>query len=58
MSQKTNKTLHNLRYVTGCALIGSVLTGVFFAWIPAPFDLRVVSASIGALVGAMTLFHA
>jgi len=58
MSRKSAPTLHKLRFVTGCALIGSVLTGAFFAWVPVPFDLRVVGAGIGALAGAFAVFHA
>ncbi len=45
-------TIHKLRFVVGCALVGSVLTGVFLGWVPVPFDLRIVGASIGAFVGA------
>ena len=51
------KTMHNLRIVAGGALIGSVLTGVFFGWVPSPFDLRVVGAGLGAIASAATLLR-
>ena len=46
-----NVTLHKLKVVAGCALIGSVLTGTFFGWIAFPFDLHIIGASVGAAVG-------
>lgn len=58
MSQRSAKTLHKLRFVTGCALIGSVLTGAFLAWVPVPFDVRVVGVTVGAIAGAFAVFHA
>lgn len=51
------KTMHNMRIIAGGALIGSVLTGVFFGWVPSPFDLRVVGAGLGALASAATLLR-
>lgn len=50
---KNLATIHKLKFIVGFALIGSVLTGTFFGWLALPFDLHVVGASIGAVVGAV-----
>lgn len=52
-STRGTKQVHQLRFVVGCALIGSVVTGALLGWIPAPFDLRIVGAGVGALAGAV-----
>jgi hypothetical protein len=56
-SSQKNQTLRKMRTVTGFALVGSVLTGAFLGWIPTPFDLRLVGASLGALAGIVTAFR-
>jgi hypothetical protein len=48
---KNIQTIHQLRTITGYALIGSVLTGALLGWIPSPFDLRIIGVTIGALAG-------
>jgi hypothetical protein len=52
-----NPMLHKLRLVAGCALIGSVVTGVFFGWHDFSIDPRTVGASLGAAAGALKVFH-
>jgi hypothetical protein len=52
-----NPMLHKLRLVAGCALIGSVIAGVFFGWHDFSFDPRAVGASLGAAAGAVKVFH-
>ena len=54
---KNTVTFHKARLVVGCALIGSVLTGVVFGWFDTSFDPRVIGAGIGALAGAVKVFH-
>ena len=54
---KTPVTFHRLRLIAGCALIGSVMAGVFFGWIDAPVDPRAFGAGIGAVAGAIKVFH-
>ena len=51
------RTMHKVRIIAGCALIGSVLTGVFLGWAPFSFDIRVVGAGVGALAGLFTASH-
>lgn len=48
-----NTNIHKLRVIAGYALIGSVLTGTLLGWVPMPFDLRIVGASVGAVAGAV-----
>lgn len=48
---KGDKQIHQLRFVVGCALIGSVVAGSIFGWIPVPFDIRLLGASIGVAAG-------
>lgn len=48
---KGDKKLHQLKFVVGCTLIGSVVTGAFFGWVPTEFDIRIVGAGLGALAG-------
>ena len=50
-TQKGNKQIHQVKFVVGCMLIGSVVAGAFFGWIGAPFDVRLIGASIGATAG-------
>lgn len=45
-------TVRKLKIIVGCALVGSVLTGTFLGWVVLPFDLHIVGATVGALVGA------
>ncbi|MFZ6773067.1 hypothetical protein ACO0LB_10175 [Undibacterium sp. SXout7W] len=49
-----NTNIHKLRVIVGYALIGSVLTGALLSWIPIPFDLRIIGASVGALAGTVS----
>lgn len=47
--------LKRLRYITGCALIGSVSAGALFGWFNFPFDPHIVGIAIGSLVGVLSL---
>lgn len=49
--------IHKLRLIAGCALIGSVVTGVLFGWFDLSFDPRSIGAGAGALAGALKVFH-
>jgi hypothetical protein len=49
-------TLGWLRIATGGALVGSVLTGVFFGHLPLSFDPRALGALAGVIVYLM-LYH-
>lgn len=53
----TNETLHKVRLVAGCALIGSVVTGVCLGWFDWSFDPRAIGAGIGATAGALKVMH-
>ncbi|PRC92637.1 hypothetical protein [Solimicrobium silvestre] len=48
-----NNTIHKLKIIAAGALIGSVLTGTFLGWVALPFDLHVIGAAIGGVVGAV-----
>jgi uncharacterized membrane protein len=50
-NKKGNKQIHQVKFVVGCMLIGSVIAGAFFGWIGTPFDVRIIGASIGATAG-------
>ena len=50
-------TLHKVRLIAGCALIGSVLTGVAFGWLDLSFDPRAIGAGVGALAGTLKAIH-
>jgi hypothetical protein len=50
-------TLRKLRLVAGGALIGSVIAGVFLGWIDMSLDPRLVGAGVGAVAGAVKVFH-
>lgn len=50
-------TFQTVKLVAGCALIGSVLTGVIFGWIDTSFDPRVIGAGVGAATGAAKAWH-
>jgi hypothetical protein len=52
----TKQNLHKLRTVVGFALVGSVLTGVFFGWMDLSFDPRIIGASVGALLSAVKVY--
>ena len=54
---KNTVTLHKLRLVVGCALIGSVVAGAFFGWLNTPFDPRAVGISVGIIAGTVKAFH-
>ncbi|MDN4052887.1 hypothetical protein QPK32_07345 [Massilia sp. YIM B02763] len=49
---KGDTQLHKAKFIVGCALIGTVVAGAFFGWIPMDFDVRIVGAGIGAAAGA------
>lgn len=49
--------LHKVRLVAGCALVGSVVTGVCFGWIDMSFDPRTIGASVGAIAGLVKVLH-
>lgn len=57
MSAESNPTLHKMRWVAGCALIGSVLAGVLFGWADLSFDPRAIGAGAGAITGTLKLLH-
>jgi hypothetical protein len=57
MSARTQLTIRKLRLVAGCALIGSVVTGVTLGWYDFSFDPRTVGAGLGALAGLIKVFH-
>lgn len=50
-SHKGSATFRKLRFITGCMLIGSVTAGAFLAWLPLPFDIRLVGIAFGAVAG-------
>jgi hypothetical protein len=49
--KKGNQQVRQLKFVVGCMLIGSVVAGALFFWVPIPFDIRIVGASIGGAAG-------
>lgn len=49
--KKGDKQIHRAKFVVGCALIGTVVTGAFFGWVPASFDVRIIGAGLGAIAG-------
>lgn len=53
--KKLNPVIHKLRVIAGCALVGAVVGGTFFGWIPAMGVLGVheIGAAIGAGLGAL-----
>jgi hypothetical protein len=57
MKPNSNPTLHKVRMVAACALIGSVVTGVAFGWADLSFDPRSIGAGLGALAGALRVLH-
>lgn len=57
MKPNVNPTLHKIRLVAGCALIGSVVTGVVFGWFDLSFDPRTIGASLGAVAGTLKVLH-
>lgn len=53
----TNKNLlSSMRVVTGCALLGAVLSGIFFGWVNLPGDIRSYGAAVGAAAGVAVKF--
>jgi hypothetical protein len=52
----SKQNLHKLRTVLGFALVGSVLTGVFFGWMDLSFDPRIIGASAGALLSVVKVY--
>ncbi|QYF95756.1 hypothetical protein KY495_11710 [Massilia sp. PAMC28688] len=52
--KKLNSTVHKLRFIAGCALIGSVVAGAFFGWVEAPIDMRAVGVAIGTTAGLIS----
>jgi uncharacterized membrane protein len=50
-TQKDGKQLRQAKFIVGCTLIGTVVAGGLFGWIPMPFDVRIIGASIGAVAG-------
>jgi hypothetical protein len=54
------KTIHSLRMVAACSLLGAVVTGIATGWVDSPpFDLRAIGAAIGAMSAiAMQVLHA
>ena len=57
MKSRQNPMIHKLRLVAGFALIGSVAAGVVLGWADLSFDPRAVGASLGAVAGAIKVFH-
>lgn len=57
MSAPTQFTIRKLRLVAGCALIGSVVTGVTLGWCDFSIDPRTFGAGLGALAGLIKVFH-
>ena len=62
MKKRTAKpvksTIHKLRLIVGCTLIGSVVAGAILGWVDAPaVDPRALGAGLGALAGVLTTFH-
>lgn len=56
----TNKNLlSSMRVVAGCALLGAVLSGIFFGWVSLPGDIRSYGAAAGAIAGVVSkMYHA
>ncbi|WP_009523338.1 hypothetical protein [Imbroritus primus] len=52
-----SKVLHKLRIIAGFALLGSVLTGLFFGGLDLSFDPRTLGASAGALLAVVKVLH-
>lgn len=54
---KPMSTIHKMRLVVGCTLVGSVVAGAAFGWFDTPVDPRALGAGLGALAGILTTFH-
>jgi uncharacterized membrane protein len=50
-NKKGDAGIKQLKFVVGCMLIGSVVAGALFGWLGAPFDIRIIGASVGATAG-------
>lgn len=50
-NKKGDMQLHRAKFIVGCTLIGSVIAGALFGWIPMAFDIRLVGASVGLITG-------
>ena len=50
-----NKTLHKLRYITGAALVGSVISGLLLSPINLGFDPHIIGAILAATIASIKL---
>jgi hypothetical protein len=49
--------LRKIRIILGSALVGSVMTGVFFGWMDLSFNPRIIGASLAALVSVVKVYR-
>ena len=49
--KKGDTQIREIKFVVGCTLIGSVVTGALFGWVQIPFDIRLIGAGVGAIAG-------
>jgi len=45
--------ISKLREIAGFTLVGSVIAGAFFSWIPIRVDVHAIGAGIGAVIGVI-----
>ena len=55
MKAKTSRAIHRIRIVASSALLGAVVAGTFFGWLPAlgMMGVHEVGAALGAGMGAL-----
>ena len=55
MKSKTSRAIHRVRIVASSALLGAVVAGTFFGWLPAlgMIGAHEVGAALGAGVGVL-----